>query len=89
MGDPVSASILVAASGAAFAAGQGVKKALTPSKPGAPGAQSASVDVEGAAAAERERLRMRRQRGRAATILTSALGDQTTPNLGKKVLLGS
>lgn len=47
-----------------------------------------SSDVRGAEASERERLRLRRQRGRAATILTSALGDTSTPSLGRKMLLG-
>ena len=55
-------------------------------KPAPPPPKPEDPEIEEARALERQRLK--RRRGRLATILTSALGDSSQPNVARKTLLG-
>jgi len=59
-----------------------------PKKPKKPPPPPTPLDPEVEAARKAEREARKRRRGRGATILTSALGDTTEPNIEKKTLLG-
>jgi len=68
-----------------------LKNSLFPSVPKAPALPMSgpNADVQAAMAAEEERARQTRRRGQPSTILTGPLGDTSTPDLARRVLLGS
>jgi len=68
-----------------------LKNSLLPDIPDNPAQPMTAqdADVQAAIAAEQERARLSRRKGQNSNILTGPLGDTSSPDLARKVLLGA
>lgn len=85
--EPTTIALVVG--GLAVAGSTAATLAMKQPKMQTPGAPPSATDPAALAAAQDQQTAAAQSAGRASTILTSGLGDRSTPTLAKSALLGT